>query len=316
MSLAISSGAARLHLNSSGPLAFTRELARSPRPLSNTAAEWRIASDAQDGVGDRAAEVWQYRQILWFFSVKALQTLYAKTHLGVWWIFLRTLVPLLVASFVYGSVMNIASGGVPYLVFFLAAQVPWNCFDGPLVRGSRGLEVNRGLLVKLYVPRIILPLGGMTPGIVEPVIVALVLACTLIYYRINDGIWYVASEPRPLAAVAALVLVLAFTFSVTLFTSVWQARARDARFVLRYVVGFWVFFTPVIYPLSQVPEDLRWLMHLNPLTAPVETFKWAVLPGMEHSWTWFLYTVAVTVVTFFAGVRFFLRAESETMDKL
>jgi lipopolysaccharide transport system permease protein len=232
--------------------------------LSNTAAEWRIASDAQDGVGDRAAEVWQYRQILWFFSVKALQTLYAKTHLGVWWIFLRTLVPLLVASFVYGSVMNIASGGVPYLVFFLAAQVPWNCFDGPLVRGSRGLEVNRGLLVKLYVPRIILPLGGMTPGIVEPVIVALVLACTLIYY----------------------------------------------------VVGFWVFFTPVIYPLSQVPEDLRWLMHLNPLTAPVETFKWAVLPGMEHSWTWFLYTVAVTVVTFFAGVRFFLRAESETMDKL
>ncbi len=284
--------------------------------MSNPTAEWSIAADAEDGIGDRAAEVWQYRRILWFFSIKAVQTLYAKTHLGVWWILLRTLIPLLVGSFVYGSVMNIASGGVPYLVFFLAAQIPWNCFDGPLVRGSRGLEINRALLVKLYVPRIILPLGGMTPGIVEPAIVALVLVCTLIYYRVNEGIWYVASEPRPLAAVAALVLVLAFTFSMTLFTSVWQARARDARFVLRYVVGFWVFFTPVIYPLSQVPPDIRWLMHLNPLTAPVETFKWAVLPGMEHSWPWFLYTVAVTVVTFFAGVRFFMRAESETMDKI
>ena len=74
--------------------------------------------------------MWQYRQILWFFSFKALKTLYSKTHLGVWWIFLRTLVPLLVASFVYGSVMNIPSVGVPYLVFFLTAQVPVNCLDG------------------------------------------------------------------------------------------------------------------------------------------------------------------------------------------
>ena len=113
-----------------------------------------------------------------------------------------------------------------------------------------------------------------------------------------------------------MVLVLAFTFSVTLFTSVWQARARDARFVLRYVVGFWVFFTPVIYPLSQVPPNIRWLMYLNPLTAPVETFKWAVLPGMEHSWAWLLYTLAVTVVTMLAGARFFVWAESETMDKI
>ncbi len=284
--------------------------------MSERATDWVIAADARDNFGERSAELWQYRRILWFFSVKALRTLYAKTHLGVPWVFLRTLVPLLVGSFVYGSVMNVASGGVPYLVFFLAAQIPFSCFAGPLVRGSRGLEINRRLLVKLYVPRVILPLGGMTPGLVEPAIVALVLMCSLAYYRISDGIWYVASEPRPLAALAAMVLVLAFTFSVTLFTSVWQARARDARFVLRYVVGFWVFFTPVIYPLSQVPPNIRWLMYLNPLTAPVETFKWAVLPGMEHSWAWLLYTLAVTVVTMLAGARFFVWAESETMDKI
>ena len=279
-------------------------------------AQWVISADAREGLGVRAREVWRYRQILWFFSIKALQTLYAKTHLGVWWIFLRTLVPLLVGSFVFGSVMNIPSGGVPYLVFFLAAQIPWSCFDGPLVRGSRSLEINRRLLVKLYVPRIILPLGGMTPGLVEPAIVTLVLLGSLVYYRVNEGIWHVAPEPRVLAALASLAVVLAFVFSLTLWTSIWQARARDARFVLRYVVGFWMFFTPVIYPLSQVPPNVRWLMHLNPLTAPVETFKWAVLPGMEHSWAWFLYTVAVTGVMFLAGVRFFMWAESATMDKI
>lgn len=284
--------------------------------MSDPVAQWVIAADTSEGFGARAREVWHYRRILAFFSLKSLQSLYSKTHLGVWWIFIRTLVPLLVGSFVFGSVMNIPSGGVPYLVFFLAAQVPWNCFDGPLVSGSRGLEINRQMLVKLYIPRIILPIAGLTRGAVEPAIVTLVLLGSLVYYRITSGIWYVRPEPQLLAGFASVALALAFASSLALWTSVWQARARDTRFVLRYVVSFWMFFTPVIYPLSMVPPDLRWLMHLNPLTAPVETFKWAVLPGMEHSWVWFLYSVAVTGVTFLGGVWYFARSESATMDKI
>jgi lipopolysaccharide transport system permease protein len=277
---------------------------------------WVIAPDANEGFGRRTREVWQYRRILWFFSAKSLQSLYSKTHLGPAWILIRTLVPLGVSSFVFGEVMDVPSGGVPYFVFFLAGQVPWNCFDGPLIRGSRGLESNRMLLTKLYIPRIILPLASMTAGVIEPVIIAVVLACSLVFYRVNDGIWYVQPQPRLLAGVASVAVVLAFAFSLTLWTSVWQARARDARFVLRYVVGFWLFFTPVIYPLSLVPANIRWLVQLNPLTAPVETFKWAMLPGMTHSWAWFGYSVAVTVLTFLSGVWYFTRSESATMDKL
>jgi lipopolysaccharide transport system permease protein len=284
--------------------------------LPDAAGQWVIVPNAREGFGARAREVWHYRRVLLFFSLKSLQSLYSKTHLGVWWIFIRTLVPLLVGSFVFGTVMNISSGGVPYLVFFLTAQIPWNCFDGPLVSGSRGLEINRQLLVKLYIPRIILPVAGLTRGAVEPVIVALVLLGSLVYYRVTDGTWYVRPEPQFLAGLASVALSLAFALSLTLWTSVWQARGRDTTFVLRYVVGFWVFFTPVIYPLSQVPPDLRWLMHLNPMTAPVETFKWAVLPGMEHSWSWFLYSMAVTGVIFLGGVWYFTRSESATMDKI
>ena len=284
--------------------------------MPDAAGQWVIVPNAREGFGARAREVWHYRRVLLFFSLKSLQSLYSKTHLGVWWIFIRTLVPLLVGTFVFGTVMNISSGGVPYLVFFLTAQIPWNCFDGPLVSGSRGLEINRQLLVKLYIPRIILPVAGLTRGAVEPVIVALVLLGSLVYYRVTDGTWYVRPEPQFLAGLASVALSLAFALSLTLWTSVWQARGRDTKFVLRYVVGFWVFFTPVIYPLSQVPPDLRWLMHLNPMTAPVETFKWAVLPGMEHSWSWFLYSMAVTGVIFLGGVWYFTRSESATMDKI
>lgn len=287
---------------------------RSASPLSDPQT-WVITPETNEGFGRRTREVWQYRRILWFFSVKALQSLYAKTYLGVWWIFIRTLVPLAVGSFVFGSIMNVPSGGVPYFLFFLIGQVPWNCFDGPLIRGSRGLEVNRELLTKLYVPRIILPLGQMAAGVVEPVIIAVVLLGALAYYRSTDGVWYVQPSLRLAACAASIALIIAFAFSLSLWTSVWQARARDARFILRYVVAFWLYFTPVIYPISVVPPNIRWLVYLNPLTAPVEIFRWGMLPAGEHSWAWFGYSAAVTVVTFLGGVWYFTRSESATMDK-
>jgi lipopolysaccharide transport system permease protein len=277
---------------------------------------WVIAPNQREGFFGRIREVWRYRRILWFFSVKSLQSLYAKTHLGVSWLFIRTLVPLAVGSFVFGSVMQIPSGGVPYFLFFLTGQVPWNFFDGPLIRASRGLDANRQLLTKLYIPRIILPVGQMAAGLVEPVILILVLMGSLVFYRRSDGIWYVQAEPRLLATLASVCVTLWFAFALSLWTSVWQARARDARFILRYVLTFWLYFTPVIYPLSSVPADIRWVMYLNPLTAPIETFKWALLPGMEHSWPWFGYSVAVTVVVFLSGAWYFARSESATMDKL
>ena len=277
---------------------------------------WVIEPGDVQGFGARAREVWQYRRILRFFAVKALQSLYAKTRLGVWWIFIRSLVPLFVGSFVFGEVMDVPSGGVPYFLFFLVGQIPWNCFDGPLIRGGRGIEANRDLLTKLYIPRVILPLAQMTRGVVDPVMNVLVLLCSLVYYRATADTWYVPLRGRLLAAVASVVVVLFFAFSLSLWTSVWQARARDVRFAVRYVLGFWLIFTPVIYPLSMVPPNLRMWMYLNPLTAPIETFRWALLPGFEHSWPWFGYTLLVTAATFLSGVWSFARTESATMDRM
>jgi lipopolysaccharide transport system permease protein len=279
-------------------------------------ARWVIAADTREGFGARVREVWQYRRILGFFALRAMRSIYSKTRLGVSWVFIRALVPLFVGSFVFGSVMDVPSGGIPYFVFFLAGQIPWNCFDGPLIRGSRGLEVNRMLLTKLYVPRIIVPLGQMAAGILEPAIILLVFIGAVVYFHWTDGVWYVQPDLRLFASAASIALVLLFAFSLTLWTSVWQARARDARFVLRYVVGFWLYFTPVIYPMSVVPPNLQWLVYLNPLTAPIETFRWSTLPNLDHSWPWFLYSFAVTVCTLVGGIWYFARVESTTMDRI
>jgi lipopolysaccharide transport system permease protein len=277
---------------------------------------WVIGADSRDSIGARLRELWQYRRVLAFFSIKAVQSLYAKTRLGMPWLFIRTLFPLAVGSFVFGSVMQVPSGAVPYFIFFATGQLAWSFFDGPLLRGSRGLDVNRELLRKLYIPRVILPMGQMSAGLVEPVIVTGVLAGSAIYYRLHDGAWYVNLGWDLFLALLAAILILAFAFSLSLWTSVWQARARDVRFALRYVIGFWLYFTPVIYPLSMVPPDVRWLAQLNPLTAPVELFKSGILADAAHSWPWVGYSVAVTLVVFCGGVWHFSRSESATMDKL
>ena len=234
--------------------------------LSSDVASWIITAEERAGFGGRAREVWRYRQILWFFTMRSMQALAHKTHLGGWWLFIRTLVPLAVGTFVFGEIMGVPSGGVPYFIFFLAGQIPWNCFDGPLIRASRGLDVNRQLLTKLYIPRIILPLGQIGAGLIEPIIITALLIVSLIYYRSADGVWYVQGGVRGLAAIPAVVLIMFFAFSLSLFTSVWQARARDAKFALRMVVGFWMYFTPVAYPLSKVPADV-------PTTSPLSNSR-------------------------------------------
>lgn len=284
--------------------------------LSPERQTWVIDAGEEQGFGARVREVWQYRRILRFFAAKSVQALYRKTYLGPWWILIRTLVPIAISSFVFGSVMNVPSAGVPYFLFFMIGQVPWNCFDGPLIRGSRGIEVNRDLLTKLYVPRLILPMGQMSAGLVEPVIITLMLLASLVYYRMYDNVWYVPLRVELLACVVSVLLVALFAFSISLWTSVWQARARDVRFGVRYVLAFWMMFTPVIYPLSAVPPNLRWLMNLNPMTAPIETFRWGMLPGLEHSWAWLGYSFGVTLATLGAGVWHFARTEAITMDKM
>jgi lipopolysaccharide transport system permease protein len=287
----------------------------SGRPLPDGGV-WVIAADTREGIGARLREFWRYRRVLVFFWIKSVQSLYAKTRLGVPWLFIRTLLPLAVGAFVFGSVMKVSPGTVPYFLFFATGQLAWGFFDGPLLRASRGLEANRELLRKLYIPRVILPMGQMSGGLVRTVIFAVVLALSAVYYRLADGVWYLHRGPELFRAALAAALILAFAFSMSLWTSIWQARARDTRLVLRYVLGFWMYFTPVIYPLSMVPPDLRWLAQLNPLTPPVELFKSGILPGTTYDWPWIAYSAAVTLAVFAGGIWHFQRTESTTMDKM
>jgi lipopolysaccharide transport system permease protein len=212
--------------------------------------------------------------------------------------------------------MDVPSLGVPYFLSLLVATIPWNCFDGPWTWGSRGVEMNRRLVTKLYFPRMILPLATMAPGLAEPAMMIAMLAVVLPYYRIVDGTWYVVFGPRLLLAPLIMMACLAFAFGLALWTSLWQARARDVRFGIGYLLGFWMYLTPVIYPISQVPERFRWIMWLNPMSPLVEGFKsvvfgWPAPPGWARG-----LAVAVILLVIGSGFWHFHSREAETTDKI
>jgi lipopolysaccharide transport system permease protein len=278
--------------------------------------EWVLAPDMRVGALRRLEEVWRYRRILWFFAVKAVQGLYAKTRLGPVWLLVRPLAPILAASLVFGQVMQVPSDGFPYFLFLLVGTTIWNFFDSPLIFATRGLESNRQLLTKLYLPRLILPAGQMAAGLVEPVVCVGVLVASVFYYRWADGLWYVTFTPRLFITIPIVLMTMMLAFSLSLWTSVWQARARDMRFVLMYALSFWYLLTPIVYPSSHLPPAARWAAYINPMTGPVEAFKWAVLGTGAFPSVAVAVSAGATVLLFTFGLWYFAAVEGQTIDRL
>jgi lipopolysaccharide transport system permease protein len=285
-------------------------------PSVSPPLEWAIAPDARMGAKRRVEEVWRYRRIFWFFAVKAIQRLYAKTKFGPLWLVIRPLAPIATGSLVFSQVMKVPSDGLPYFLFFLTGSTIWNFFDGPLIFATRGLEVNRQLLTKLYLPRLILPASQMSAGLMDPLMCVAILLVSLAYHRYIDGIWYSALSPRLFAVVPAVMLALGLAFAISLWTSVWQARARDMRFLLMYGLGFWYLFTPVVYPASYLPPAARAIAMLNPMTGPVEAFKWAIFGIGTFPGPAMAVSAGVTVVLLAGGLWYFTTAEGQVIDRL
>jgi lipopolysaccharide transport system permease protein len=268
------------------------------------------------GLAARAQEVWRYRRMFVFFSHRAVLKLYRNTILGKAWIFLRPVIPLVVRVFLFGKVLAIAGPShVPYFLFVAAGQAPWELFASSVLWATRSLELNGSMLTRLYVPRVILPLATMAPAFVNFGITLLTIAATVLYYRVHDGVWYLDSSWWFVAPVA-IVLCVALAFAIGLFTSVLGTIARDVRFGLGYVLEFWVYLTPVVYPLSNLSDSTQSIVMFNPMSVFVVAFRGALLGGEgPKPWAWVVSLIVLAAIMA-AGLVFFQRAEAEAVDNL
>jgi lipopolysaccharide transport system permease protein len=265
------------------------------------------------GVVATLVEVWQYRRLLRFIGDRALRKMYRRTVLGWLWLFINPLFPIALRALVFGALLGVGSNGLPYFLFLLAGTVVWDVFANSLMWGTRSLEMNRDLTDQIYHPRAILPFGNMTPALLNLALKVGVFAIALIYYTAKDGRAYLRTDIALLWAVAALALALFCALAISLFTSIWGETARDIRFGLGQLLSVWYLLTPILYPLSQVPEAQRGWMLLNPLAIIVETFKWGLFGVGEFYRDQFLVTAAAVFVLLCAGLTYFARAEARTI---
>lgn len=285
------------------------------RQAGAEAALW-VIEPQRDQLWARVVEFWRYRRVLWFLASRAVQGRYEGTTLGIFWLFARPLIPILIAALVFGGFLRIPSEGVPYLLFFLTGVVPWQLFERSVLFGTRGLEQHRSLIKKLYFPRIMAPLASMAPAVVDFfVFIGLVIGVGL-FYLWQDGRLYLRVGPAVLVGLAMMVFAILCAFSVVLWTSILQVRHRDVRFTMRYVMQFWFYLTPVFYPVSAVPPDVRWIVHLNPIAAVVATFRWVVIGVGEFSGERLAGAAAVAALATVVGVWFFAANESSAIDRL
>jgi lipopolysaccharide transport system permease protein len=275
-----------------------------------------IVEPRRQGAAARAKELWQYRRLLRFFGARAIERLYARTILGWSWILIRPLFPLLVKSLVFGGLLKVASDGVPYFLFLVVGTTIWELFAQSTMWATRSLEMNRSMLTRIYVPRIILPMAMITPALINLAIHTAVLVGALIWYRVSHGVWYTSTGAGVLWVLPAAALSVLLAVSIGLWTSVPALVARDVRFTLSYVMGFWIFLTPVMYPLSSLSPRWQSIMALNPLTPIVEMFKLGAIGVGTVNPTHLATAVAVIVVVSGSGLWFFARAEATAADRV
>ena len=276
---------------------------------------WVIEPE-RTGAAARAIELWRYRRLLWFQAVRGVTQQYEGMTLGIFWLFARPLFPILVGGFVFGGLLGLPSEGVPYTLFFMTGFIPWSLFQRSILFGTRCLDNDRDLLKRLYFPRLISPIAALSMAAVYFVIYMVLLVLVMLFYFAKDGVLYMRLGPSLLVALLMSVFSMLCALSVVLFTSVFQARHKETRFGLRYFLQFWMYLTPVFYPISAVPPEHRWLIFVNPMASVVATFRWGIIGVGELPLIPLATSVVVAAAAMAAGIWFFNANESSTVDQL
>lgn len=264
----------------------------------------------------RVQELWRYRRILWFLAERRIKDRYEDTTLGKFWLFARPLMPIFISTVIFGNLLKVPSDGVPYFLFFLAGSSCWRIFERSMQWVTRSLDQNRGLIKKVYFPRMFAPISSVAPALTEGGVLITLLLLACVYYYVHDGVFYLRLGLPMLAAVAAVMMAMLLAIGVGFWTSVLQVRHKDMQYSIRYFTQLWQYVTPVFYPLSAVPQKYYVVFFVNPMTPVVEMYKWGLLGIGEFPGAELALGIGVLLVVFSAGAIYFTRSEAASVDKL
>lgn len=252
------------------------------------------------------AELWAYRDLLYYLTWRDIKVRYKQTVFGVGWALIQPLVTMAVFSIVFGRYAEMPSDGLPYPLFSYAGLLPWGLFAFALTQSSNSLVASQQLVTHVYFPRIFLPFASVTVGVVDFLFASTALVVMLAYYEVMP-------TARIFILPVAVLVGLVAAVGVGFWLSALNVKYRDVRYALPFLTQVWLFATPIVYPATLVPSAWRPFLGLNPMAGPIEAFRWA-LGGESDAWPLLGISAAVAFALFVFGVAYFRSVERSFAD--
>jgi lipopolysaccharide transport system permease protein len=267
---------------------------------------WRI-EPSRGWVSLKLAELWEYRELLYFLTWRDIKVRYKQTALGVVWAIIQPLATMLIFYFSFSKLARIPSDGLPYPLFCYAALVPWQFFSNGLTQSSNSLVGSANLITKVYFPRLTIPLATVFSGVVDFALAFALLAGMMAWLGVAPSI-------KILFLPLFLLLALVASLGVGLWLSALNVQFRDVRYVVPFIAQFWMLATPIAYPSSLLRNPWRTIFALNPMTGVVEGFRWALLGTNTSPGSMIIVSSLASLAILIGGAFYFKRMEKTFAD--
>jgi lipopolysaccharide transport system permease protein len=251
-------------------------------------------------------ELWRFRDLFLILAQRDVKLRYRQTALGVIWVILQPLLASLLFAWIFGTLADLPSSGVPYVAAVFAAMLAWTLVSGGVQRAGNSLVSDSRLITKVYFPRAILPIASTAAVLVDFAVAAVVMVGILLVHGIPVG-------PTILALPLLVCLALAVTIGVSLLFSALNVYYRDFMYALPFLVQLWLYASPIVYSSSLVPDQWRPLYNLNPMVGIVDGFRWAFFGG-PLPWLSMIESIGVGALLLVVGSLVFQRVERAFAD--
>lgn len=264
--------------------------------------------DAHSAARNYLARCWRQRGLLWFFARRDLVVRYRQTLLGVAWVLLRPVLGMGVLGFLFGTVAGLPAAGLPYPLVVLVGMMAWQYFSAVLNEGTGCIANNPSLVTKVSFPRLLMPAASLVLNLVDMAVIFLLVLGLMAWH-------HVIPPPQILLLPVGVVMLATGAMGTACFASALAVRYRDMRSLVPVAVQYGMLLSPVAYLTDRLPDPWHWLVWMNPLTGPIEWFRWCLLPGLPMPPLAMLQiSGAMSVTLLVGGYRYFRRSEGRFAD--
>jgi lipopolysaccharide transport system permease protein len=249
----------------------------------------------------------RYRDLFTFLVIRDIKVKYKQTVLGGLWAVIQPFFLMVVFTLFFGKLAKIPSDGIPYPIFNFTALIAWTYFSTAINNSSNSIVGSGSLISKVYFPRILIPLTPVVAGLLDFTIAFVVLIGMMIYYHIYPSI-LVFILP------VLIILMMLIASGIGMVLAALSAKYRDVRYMIPFLVQFWMFATPIVYPASMIPEKYRMIYALNPMTGVIEGFRSAILGKTAFPTEMILISTIISLGVFLIGLLYFKQVERYFAD--